>query len=356
MPPLILGIETSCDDTAAGIYGGDPPRLFGHLDHRQLKLHAEYGGIVPELAAREHQRYLAPLLQNLLAQTDLNFSDLDAIACTAGPGLLGSLKTGLSLASGLALGLNLPLIRIHHLEAHLLSVRLEHPLPFPWLTLLVSGGHSQLIMVQELGEYRILGSTRDDAAGEAFDKIAKLLNLPYPGGPAIEALAQRGNAKAFAFPRPMQHSGDFDFSFSGLKTAVFYCLKKQRPHWQPGQDIPLQLAADIAASFQQAVADILVHKTGAAFTHCQPDCNQVVIAGGVGSNTLIRNQLSAAIQALGGEPYFPRPAFCVDNGAMIALAGWTRFANQAQSVGQLTDLQIQPRSRWSVESLTADSH
>lgn len=341
---LVLGIETSCDETGVGLYGGESPRLHGHLLHSQADLHARYGGVVPELAARDHQERLLPLLQEL--QVDLG--GLSAIACTAGPGLLGALKTGLSLAAGLALGAGIPLLPVHHMEAHLLSPLLQRPVDFPWLSLLVSGGHTMLVQVEGLGRYRLLGQTRDDAVGEAFDKVAKLLGESYPGGPALERKARSGNPQRFDFPRPMtgqaRAGAEFDFSFSGLKTAVLYCLRDQIKGWQPGLPVPTVLAADVAASFQRAVAETLAHKARAAVRHT--GAKRLMVAGGVCANGEVRRLLAQAAAASGAELIAPEAQFCTDNGAMIALTGWLRL-----QAGEEGTRRPGVRSRWSLEEL-----
>ena len=342
---FVLGIETSCDETAVGLYGGTEPSLVGHLVSSQTALHARYGGVVPELAARDHQHHLLPLVDELLHQTGTDSSDILAVACTAGPGLVGALKTGLGLAAGLALGWGIPLLQIHHMEAHLLSVLLEQPQQFPWLALLISGGHTQLVEVRGLGDYRLLGQSRDDAVGEAFDKVAKLLDLPYPGGPSIEERAKAGDPGRFDLPRPMTgpESG-LDFSFSGLKTAVLYRLQAESPGWQPGQPLDGQLVADFAASFQQAIAETLAYKVRAALQATQLQC--IVTAGGVAANGQIRQILTETAQQQKAKALFPQPWLCTDNGAMIALTGWLRLA-----AGQTGDLHLSPRSRWPLEQL-----
>lgn len=341
----VLGIESSCDETAVGLYGGTPPGLQHHLLSSQAELHAEYGGVVPELAARDHQARLLPLVAALLGQSGRAGTELAAIACTAGPGLIGALKTGLSLASGLAVGWQLPLLHIHHMEAHLLAVLLERPVAFPWLTLLISGGHTQLVRADGLGQYTLLGSSRDDAVGEAFDKVAKLLNLPYPGGPELELLAADGDCARFDLPRPMAKSADCDFSFSGLKTAVFYALRAELPGYQPGADISPDLAADMAASFQRAVADTLAAKVRRALR--QTGLKQLVVGGGVAANATVRAALTEVGMEAGAEVIFPSPALCTDNGAMVALVGWHRLAG-----GERGTLQLTPQPRWSLETLT----
>jgi N6-L-threonylcarbamoyladenine synthase len=316
---LILGIETSCDETGAAIY--DSARgLLAHALHSQVALHDPYGGVVPELASRDHVRRLLPLVRTVLHQSGAREADLDAVAYTQGPGLAGALLVGAAFANSLAFGLRIPAIGVHHLEGHLLSPLLEaDPPQFPFVALLVSGGHTQLMQVGGLGDYRMLGETLDDAAGEAFDKTAKLLGLGYPGGPALAKLADRGRRDRFAFPRPMleqlERSGDLDFSFSGLKTAVVNQLRKQ-----PVDDA---LRADVAAGFQEAVAEVLVEKSRAAIERTGLD--RLVVAGGVGANARLRALLDGAAAREGFRVFYPAMEFCTDNGAMIALAGALRL-------------------------------
>src|SRR5215471_371361 len=316
---LILGIETSCDETGAAIYD-DSRGLLAHALHSQVALHDQYGGVVPELASRDHIRRLLPLVRSVLRQSGAKESDLGAVAYTQGPGLAGALLVGAAFANSLAFGLRIPAIGVHHLEGHLLSPLLEaDPPAFPVVALLVSGGHTQLMRVGGVGDYEMLGETLDDAAGEAFDKTAKLLGLPYPGGPALARLAERGESRRFAFPRPMLErlgkTGDLDFSFSGLKTAVVTQLRKQ-----PVDDA---LRADVAAAFQEAVADVLVAKSRAAIERSGLD--RLVVAGGVGANTRLRSLLDAAAARDGFRVFYPALQFCTDNGAMIALAGAMRL-------------------------------
>jgi N6-L-threonylcarbamoyladenine synthase len=333
---LVLGIETSCDETAAAAY--DSSRgLLGHALHSQVALHGPYGGVVPELASRDHIRRLLPLVRSVLSQSDAKESDLDAVAYTQGPGLAGALLVGAAFANGLAYGLRIPAIGVHHLEGHLLSPLLEpHPPDFPFVALLVSGGHTQLMRVGGLGEYEMLGETQDDAAGEAFDKTAKLLGLGYPGGPALARLAERGKRDRFAFPRPMldriERSDGLDFSFSGLKTAVLIQLRKQ------AVDDPLR--ADIAAGFQEAVAEVLVAKSRAAIE--RTGLERLVVAGGVGANSRLRTLLDAAAARDGFSVFYPAMEFCTDNGAMIALAGAMRLGAKPAAAGEYR-FAIRPR-------------
>lgn len=313
---LVLGIETSCDETGVALYDTEAG-LLGHVLHSQVALHAEYGGVVPELASRDHIRRLLPLIEELLGRAGCGLPDVDGIAYTAGPGLAGALLVGASVAESLALGLDIPTVPVHHLEGHLLSPMLSATPPvFPFVALLVSGGHTQLMRVAGVGDYRLLGETVDDAAGEAFDKTAKLLGLGYPGGPILAALAETGRAGRFALPRPMLHSGDFNFSFSGLKTAVLTVVSSP--------DFSAEDHADLAADFQQAAVEVLVTKSAAAVKHCGLD--QLVVAGGVGANKLLRQELNARGARRGFRVFYPEFELCTDNGAMIAFAGALRLA------------------------------
>jgi N6-L-threonylcarbamoyladenine synthase len=330
---LVLGLETSCDETGVALY--DTGRgIIGQALHSQVDLHAVYGGVVPEIASRDHIRRLLPLIQGVLDEAGVERPD--AVAYTAGPGLVGALMVGGGLASGLGLAWNCPLIPIHHMEGHLLAPMLEDDPPaFPFLALLVSGGHTMLVSVQALGEYRVLGSTLDDAVGEAFDKTAKLLGLPYPGGPALAALAKDGNDAAFDLPRPMLNREGFDFSFSGLKTAVMLLVRKAEADGHLDH-----VRADIAASFERAVVDTLVGRTLKAARSEQAE--RLVVAGGVGANTRLRDDLSGKFD---GRVFYPRLEYCTDNGAMIALAGALRLADAQKPAT------IQAMARWSLDSL-----
>jgi N6-L-threonylcarbamoyladenine synthase len=334
----VLGIETSCDETGAAVYDTEFGLLAEELAS-QAALHAKFGGVVPELASRDHAARLAPMVARVLAAADTEFADLDAIAYTAGPGLIGALMVGSAYAVALAWGLGIPAVPVHHMEGHLLAPMLEEPAPeFPFLALLVSGGHSLLVAAHGLGRYEILGQTLDDAAGEAFDKVARLLDLPYPGGPAIAKLAEEGNSAAYAFPRPLRGRG-LDFSFSGLKTAVRIEADRQ----SAGNAQPDRAArADIAASFQQAVVDSLIEKCLRAAA--QSGLDQLVVAGGVGANARLREQLTAAGAAEGLEVFFPRPGLCTDNGAMIAFAGAKRLPGDRSA-------RIIARARWPLDAL-----
>ena len=313
---LILGIETSCDETGAALYdttGG----LLGEALHSQVDLHALYGGVVPELASRDHVRRLLPLTRDALRQAGRGLADIDLIAYTQGPGLGGALLVGAAVAAGLGLALDRPVVGIHHLEGHLLSPLLAEPRPeFPFVALLVSGGHTQLMRVDGVGRYRLLGETLDDAAGEAFDKTATVLGLGYPGGPALARLAQSGDARKFAFPRPMLASGDLEFSFSGLKTSVLTRVRALG-------ELDTQARADLAASFQEAIVEVLVAKCLAALE--REGLKTLVVAGGVGANARLRELLRDAARARGAEVHFPPLALCTDNGAMIAFAAALKY-------------------------------
>ena len=314
----ILGIETSCDETGVAVYQPGAGVLAEAL-FSQVALHDRFGGIVPELASRDHIAKLTPMVRDVLASADLELADLDAIAYTAGPGLVGALMVGGSLASGLALGLGIPVIPVHHMEAHLLSPMLvDDPPELPFLALLVSGGHTLLVEARGVGEYRIIGETLDDAAGEAFAKVARLLSLPYPGGPALAALAQEGDPNAFDFPRPMRHKG-LDFSFSGLKTAVRLVLEEVQSSDGRLTDA---VRRDVAASFPAAAVDSLVEKCIRALA--VTGLGRLVVAGGVGANRQLRTQLKATCADSGVRVYYPSVELCTDNGVMIAFAGWWR--------------------------------
>lgn len=312
---LVVGIESSCDETGVALF--DSARgLIGHAVHSQVALHEAYGGVVPELASRDHIRRLTPLFEQVLAESQTAKSDIDAVAYTAGPGLAGALLTGASFAAALALALDVPALPIHHLEGHLLSPLLgEEPPAFPFLALLVSGGHTQIMRVTTVGCYELLGETLDDAIGEAFDKTAQLLGLGYPGGPALARLADDGVPGRFKLPRPMLHSGDFMFSFSGLKTAVLTAMR-ERP-------LTDQERADLAAEFQEAATEVVAEKALAA---CEgTGLNTLVVAGGVGANRRLRERLNAAAAKKGVRVCYPALPLCTDNGAMIALAGALRL-------------------------------
>lgn len=332
----VLGIETSCDETGVAVYDS-AAGLRAHAVYSQIALHAEYGGVVPELASRDHVRKLVPLIRQTLKEAGLSLGDIDGVAYTAGPGLVGALLVGAAVARALAFGLDVPAIGVHHMEGHLLAPLLEHDPPAPpFVALLVSGGHTQLVEVRRLGEYRLLGETLDDAAGEAFDKTAKLMGLPYPGGPQLAALAAGGTPGRFVFPRPMTQKPGLDFSFSGLKTQVLMA-------WQ-GSDRSEAARADIARGFEEAVVDTLAIKCARALD--ATGCRTLVVAGGVGANRRLRETLHDITRTRDGRVCFPRPELCTDNGAMIAFAGALRLA-----AGQCGGADVAVRPRWDMETL-----
>ncbi len=330
---ITLGIETSCDETGVALFSTQIG-LIAHALHSQIDLHAVYGGVVPEIASRDHIRMLLPLIQQLMDNAGIQKPD--AIAYTAGPGLVGALMVGGGMANGLGLAWDCPVIAVHHMEGHLLAPMLEeNPPEFPFLALLVSGGHTMLIAVRGLGDYQILGTTLDDAAGEAFDKTAKLLGLSYPGGPLLAALAEEGDERAYAFPRPMLNKPNLDFSFSGLKTAVMLEVRRVE-----AKNELESRRADIAASFQRAAVDTLIGKAIKAAE--SEGLRRIVVAGGVGANRLLRRDLA---ERFSGEVFYPRFEFCTDNGAMIAAAGALRLS-EARAPAE-----IRAQARWSLESL-----
>ena len=332
----ILGIETSCDDTAVAIYDRDAG-LIGQCIHHQTDLHKLYGGVVPELASRDHIQQLLPLIKALFSQHTIRLSDISAIAYTRGPGLIGALMTGASLARSLAFALGIPSIGVHHLESHLMAVMLETSKPvFPFVTLLVSGGHTMLLYAEKYGVYRILGESLDDAAGEAFDKTAKLLGLGYPVGPALAALAKTGNGKRFHFPRPMLHHPTLDFSFSGLKTAAMQAFQSTAAD--------KTIKADIARAFEDAVIETLIKKSERALS--EMDCDQLVIAGGVSANEKLREQMKY-LEKQGKKIFFPRHEFCTDNAAMVAYNGLMRFLQ-----GESDALDVDVKARWVLSQIT----
>lgn len=342
----VLGIETSCDETAAAVFDGEAAVRLGSeqglLSHRlfsQVEMHAKYGGVVPELASRDHVHKILPLIAEALADAGVEPDHIQGVAYTAGPGLVGALLVGGAVARSLAYAWGCPAVGVHHLEGHLLAPMLEpEPPMFPFLALLVSGGHTLLAAVEGVGRYRVLGSSIDDAAGEAFDKTAKLLGLPYPGGPALAKLAASGRSGRFKFPRPMLDRPGLDFSFSGLKTAVVVATK--------GLDLDAATRADVAAEFQQAVVDTLVTKCRRALE--QTGLRALVVAGGVGANQQLRQALTDLGMKLGIIVSYPRPAFCTDNAAMIAYAGWCRLA-----AGERDGLSIRATARWPLDTLRA---
>ena len=334
----VLGIETSCDETGVAVYD-TAAGLRAHAVYSQIALHAEYGGVVPELASRDHVRKLLPLVRQTLDEAGITLKELDGIAYTAGPGLVGALLVGAAAARSLAWGLDVPAIGIHHMEGHLLAPLLEDDAAKPpFVALLVSGGHTQLVDVKALGDYRLLGETLDDAAGEAFDKTAKLMGLPYPGGPQLAALAEIGTPGRFVFSRPMTDRPGLDFSFSGLKTQVLLAWK--------ASDQSEQTRADIARGFEDAVVDTLAIKCERALDAA--GCNTLVVAGGVGANKRLRAKLQAMADKRGGRVAFPRTALCTDNGAMIAFAGALRL-----TAGERADLGVHVTPRWDMATLPA---
>lgn len=331
----ILAIETSCDETAVALYDKSKG-LLAHEIYSQIPLHQPFGGVVPELASRDHLKKTIPLIKSTLKRAQISPKELKALAYTQGPGLVGSLLVGASIAKTLAFCWNLPAIGIHHMEGHLLAPMLEDPKPkYPFLALLVSGGHTQLVRVNDFADYQILGESLDDAAGEAFDKVAKLLGLPYPGGPEISRLAKLGNPDRYNFPRPLLKRKDLNFSFSGLKTAVMNQVNKT--------PLTLQIKADIALAFQDAVIDCLTEKSLRALA--QTGLKTLVIAGGVGANQGLRERLKALSKEQGFDLFYPRPEFCTDNAAMIAYVGAERFER-----GEIDEnLAIQAKARWTLQ-------
>lgn len=342
----VLGLETSCDETGLAIFDSEllaegKSGLLGQVLYSQIELHATYGGVVPELASRDHIRKLVPLFEELLAQCNIDKQDIDAVAFTKGPGLIGALMTGALFGRSLAYALDIPAIGVHHMEGHLLSPLLgANPPEFPFVSLLVSGGHTLLVAAHAIGEYEILGESIDDAAGECFDKAAKMLGLPYPGGPNVARLAENGEPNAYELPRPMLHRG-LDFSFSGMKTAVHNLIKDT-----PGSDTDEQVRADIAASFQHAVVDTLVKKCVKALK--QTGMKQLVIAGGVSANLHLRQTLEQELAKINATVHYAPLELCTDNGAMIAYAGYERL-----QAGQADDLAVSCVPRWTISDLPA---
>jgi len=338
---LVLGVESSCDETGLALY--DTERgLLSHALHSQVAMHEAYGGVVPELASRDHVRRAIPLLEQILKQSTLSLASIDAIGYTQGPGLAGALLVGAAIANALGLALNKPVIGIHHLEGHLLSPLLsDRPPAFPFVALLVSGGHTQLMHVENVGQYTLLGETRDDAAGEAFDKSAKLLGLGYPGGPAISRLAEFGDPAVYTLPRPMLHSKNLDFSFSGLKTAVLTLVKKQ------SSNLCEQDKTNIARAFVDAIVDVLTVKCLAALK--QTGLERLVIAGGVGANIQLRNALNTLAERKRFEVFYPELTLCTDNGAMIAFAAAQRLKNHP--LMSSTDYGFNVRPRWPLDAI-----
>lgn len=352
---LILGIESSCDETGVALYdtaageGAPAAGLLAQALHSQVRMHEEYGGVVPELASRDHIRRVLPLTRHVLADAGKTLADLDAVAYTRGPGLAGALLVGAAAGSALALALGIPAIGVHHLEGHLLSPLLSSDPPaFPFAALLVSGGHTQLMRVDGVGRYTLLGESVDDAAGEAFDKSAKLLELGYPGGPALSRLAESGRAGRYKMPRPMKDSGDLNFSFSGLKTAVLTAVRKE-PGGVAGMDT--QARADLAFAVEEAIVDVLTAKSMAALR--QSGLPRIVVAGGVSANRRLRVELDRACAALGARAYYPELALCTDNGAMIAYAGACRLQMGAAADAQhaFTQCSFDVMPRWELDTL-----
>ncbi len=345
MSLLILGIESSCDETGVALVrstGDAVPTLLSHALHSQIEMHQAYGGVVPELASRDHIRRVLPLATQVLTESGQTLTDVDVVAYTRGPGLAGALLVGAGVACALGAALNKPVLGVHHLEGHLLSPFLSaDPPEFPFVALLVSGGHTQLMRVDGVGRYEILGETIDDAAGEAFDKSAKLMGLGYPGGPALSRLAEQGSATAFKLPRPLLHSGDLDFSFAGLKTAVLTQAKKL------GDELEAR-KADLAASTEAAIVEVLVKKTLSALK--QTGLKRVVVAGGVGANRHLRAQLNAACAAAKVRVHYPELHLCTDNGAMIAMAAAMRLQAGQQQAN--TDYAFDVKPRWPLDAIT----
>ncbi len=333
---IILGIETSCDETGVAIFD-EEKGLLAHQLYSQIKLHADYGGVVPELASRDHVKKTIPLIKAALADANLTSDDIDGIAYTAGPGLVGALLVGATIGRSLAYAWDVPAVPVHHMEGHLLAPMLEDNAPaFPFVALLVSGGHTMMVDVKKIGEYRILGESVDDAAGEAFDKTAKLMGLDYPGGPLLSKLAEKGTKGRFVFPRPMTNRPGMDFSFSGLKTFAANTVR--------ANDNDEQTRADIAYAFQEAVVDTLAIKCKRALK--ETGYKRLVIAGGVSANTSLRKELEATMKKVGGEVFYPRTEFCTDNGAMIAYAGMQRLKS-----GEKSDLSVTAKPRWPIDQL-----
>ena len=338
----VLGIETSCDETGVAIYDGERG-LLGHELYSQVAVHSDYGGVVPELASRDHVRKLVPLTESLLERTQSK-GNIDAVAFTSGPGLIGALLVGACVGRALAYAWKVPAIGVHHMEGHLLAPLLEaNPPTFPFVALLVSGGHTQLVKVEGIGRYEVLGESLDDAAGEAFDKAAKMMDLDYPGGPHIARLASKGQPGRFKFPRPMTDRPGLDLSFSGLKTFTLNTVTEYAGEDGLPDD---QCCADIAHAFQEAVVDTLVIKCRRALQFC--DFSQLVIAGGVSANTRLREKLEQALAKIGARVFYARPELCTDNGAMIAFAGYHRLL-----AGQHDDLAVRVKPRWPMETLSA---
>jgi len=339
---IVLGIETSCDETGIAVYDSEKGLLADAL-YSQIQLHRKYGGVVPELASRDHIRKTLPLIREVLEKSGLDLKDINGLAYTAGPGLAGALLVGAAIGRSIGMTLDIPTVGVHHMEGHLLAPLLEdNPPGFPFVALLVSGGHTQLVEVLAIGQYKLIGESLDDAAGEAFDKVAKMLDLPYPGGPQVAQLAKKGNPGRFVFPRPMTNRPGLDFSFSGLKTFMLNTVEDEKKEGVLDE----QTRADIAWAFQEAVADTMVIKCRRAFRHS--GMRRLVIAGGVSANIRLREKLAVMAKEEGGELFYPGLKYCTDNGAMIAYAGCMRLL-----AGQQDDLVIQAKPRWNMETLTA---
>lgn len=338
----ILGIDTSCDDTSAAVVE-EGHRVLSNVINSQVKLHHPYGGVVPELAAREHIRNIIPVVDAALLTAGCDLEQIDGVAVTVGPGLIGSLLVGLYYAKSIAYVKEIPLVAANHLEGHILSIMLEDDTPrFPFVALTVSGGHTSLFHVRGIGKYELMGQTLDDAAGEAFDKVSKLLGLGYPGGPAIEKIAESGRKDIINFPRAVLAKDSLDFSFSGLKTAVSLYIRKWRENRHGSIDISIE---DIAASFQESVFDVLVQKLANATVSAGVD--KAVVAGGVACNRALRKKLNETAHKMGISVFYPRPEYCTDNGAMIAVAGYHRIA-----AGERSDMMIDVRSRFPISELS----
>ncbi|UNM96867.1 tRNA (adenosine(37)-N6)-threonylcarbamoyltransferase complex transferase subunit TsaD [Ignatzschineria rhizosphaerae] len=331
---IVLGIESSCDETGVAIYSGEKG-LLAHQLYSQIALHAQYGGVVPELASRDHIRKLPLLVNAAIEEAGINFSDLEGIAFTRGPGLIGALMVAATYAQGLGLALNIPILGVNHMEAHLMAVMLEERKPeYPFVTLLVSGGHTQLVLVKAFGEYELLGESLDDAVGEAFDKTAKIMGLPYPGGPELAKLAQEGDASRYEFPRPMLNRPGLEFSFSGIKTKALLTIENATK-----ADYP-----DIAAGFQEALVDTLIQKSLRALK--QTGATELVVSGGVGANKHLRAELRRLAETLGFNVYFPRAEFCTDNGAMVAYLGYERLSRGEVST------EVKLKARWPIDQVS----
>jgi N6-L-threonylcarbamoyladenine synthase len=342
----VVGIETSCDETGVAIYDSDQG-LLAHSLYSQIEIHEDFGGVVPELASRDHVRKTLPLIKECLAQTGAGLDQLDGVAYTSGPGLVGALLVGSAIGRSLAWTLGVPAVGVHHMEGHMLAPMLDETKPqFPFVALLVSGGHTQLVEVQEVGHYRLLGESIDDAAGEAFDKTAKLLGLPYPGGPELARLAEQGDPERFHFPRPMTDRPGLEFSFSGLKTFALNTMQQELgPENGLEQSAANQTRADIARAFEDAVVDTMVIKCRRAVR--ESSSSTLVLAGGVSANSRLRQRIKQAMDKEKVEVFYPRPEFCTDNGAMIAYAGWQRL-----KAGQAEPLKFGARPRWPLEELS----